>query len=161
MTRKVRAVGSLALLRCARCGEEKRVPDDFYIRSETNKPSSHCRNCIKARSREWDKSHRERKNEATRRGRRSHPERTRQLSAQQRERHREQRRAASRARYWQQRDRLLALTKDYRRRCPEVQQAVSRRWKLPLARNGPHTADNIRPAHFGCNCSKGARVIAS
>lgn len=31
---------------------------------------------------------------------------------------------------------------------------------VPLARNGPHTPENIRPAHAVCNLKKGARAIA-
>jgi 5-methylcytosine-specific restriction endonuclease McrA len=30
---------------------------------------------------------------------------------------------------------------------------------IPLARGGPHTIDNLKPAHRVCNTSKGARVI--
>lgn len=29
---------------------------------------------------------------------------------------------------------------------------------IPLARNGTHTHDNIRPAHAGCNLRKGCRI---
>ena len=32
---------------------------------------------------------------------------------------------------------------------------------IPLAKGGPHTADNIRPAHAFCNRSKGARILTN
>lgn len=32
---------------------------------------------------------------------------------------------------------------------------------IPLAKGGPHTADNIRPAHALCNWSKGARILTN
>ena len=47
---------------------------------------------------------------------------------------------------------------DRRRRCPDWRAATIEHI-IPLAHGGTHTWDNVAPAHYICNQTKGARLM--
>ena len=152
---------------CSRCGEEKELTEaNFrFSRARGGRWMYYCRPCERAYKNGWQ---------------RANPEKLARYAAQDRLRHLERfqgydqkrhvqrassealRRAAKRSTETEYIDRSVIYKRDggICQICldPVSEEEFHMDHRVPLARGGSHTYDNVQVAHGSCNCKKGMKM---
>jgi 5-methylcytosine-specific restriction endonuclease McrA len=146
--------------RCRRCEQVKSVEQFYKLKKDRPWRASTCIPCNKVISTEYQRNHREARNEAVKRWEQRNPFRSRLMDME------------KTARFNRKKAGLHVEKVDYQEildrdgwRCYLCGEGViecnlSFDHVIPMLRGGPHTADNIRVVHIRCNDSKGGKLAA-
>ncbi len=168
---------------CNKCGIELVEGENWYL-SYVKAGNYVCKECGRARQRQWHKTNREEENERCRQWRGAHLDYFRHASQQYYSKHREKRLAYFSQ--WRRDYPERCSVYDHRRRarkanlpatltetewqgilekhdhccayCDRDDLPLEREHKIPVSRGGGYTAENIVPACLSCNRRKGAKT---
>lgn len=166
---------------CVKCGIEKDLEEFRKHKRTKDGRDSWCKDCYRIYMQRWgaDPVNRKQKNEASRQwiANPANRKRNSEMKRQWKKNNPERQREANRRRHaikqsvdaekidllvLYERDNwtcyLCGLSVDPKLKWPDPGSA-SQEHVIPLAKNGTHTWDNVRLAHWGCNLSKGAKLL--